>query len=168
MAQQVHRFGCWGGWCFESRFPQAVSCPRSWLCSLLAIRCIFHHPWTSLKPHHVMQVQQMLSVIINQNLAVVVAVIWLWNVFQSQNVKGSVPWVVLLGGGWRLKAGMPSRRFLGLIIFVVLFCFFEERCCSVTMADVVLAQAGLELRTVVMPQPPKHWDYKSSMPQPAF
>lgn len=76
--------------------------PTKMTLPLLVIGCIFHHPWMSLGPHHVMPVQQTLSIIFNQNLAVVVAMIWLLNVLQWQNVKGLVPWVVLLGG--RMKA----------------------------------------------------------------
>lgn len=122
---------------------------------LLVIRCISHHPWMSLGPHHVMPVQQTLSIVFNPNLAVVVAMIWLWNVHQRQNVKGltQYPEWYCWEGGWRLKEGMPSRRLLGIIIFV--FCFFEARCCSVTMTDTVPAQVGLELGAILLPQLPK-------------
>ena len=54
---------------------------------------------------------------------------------------------------------------------VCVFCLFETGSRYAAQAGLELtfvAQAGLELTPILLPQPPKYWDYRSAPPHPAY
>ena len=58
------------------------------------------------------------------------------------------------------------------VLFVfLLFLIFETGSCCVVQAGLELtfiAQAGLELSLILLPQPLKCWDYRRELPRPAL